>query len=451
MIKNIIKVAGLAMLIVLCIGQMSILWLGDMSGHNFLGENITMHNKILVQPKTMWVNTGKLAYKVEERQREYNVLLEEFINLITSHKKNIHIEKLATMTYEELLAKQGILYEYGLSLDIKKLVGISLSKVEDAVLVEQVFIDMSVYNDYMTHLYFITADLQNIYKVVIYNRLEAHQKMVQTFNNPEVTRSLIGYQPSITSNMKQYIKGNSFLALNIGDTPIEYEVLSISNPIQTKEKGERIQLLEPYVNTFFANPLLKEVTPIEDGSIIFSENMGAIVKYDPVGTLEFNITSSVQETKLTDIERLTKVIEFIGSCRGIPDFLKEGLYLSQVVIEKDVYTYQFDYKYKGFGFHLTDAIKQTLGLEHILELSISNGKIFRGKWSILDIEANPEGIIKKQVRKKFDEIIDSVYEQHKDSNFGKIDFVQCRYILDRIEGELGFDWIVRYENQWYYP
>ncbi|WP_069999244.1 hypothetical protein [Cellulosilyticum sp. I15G10I2] len=452
--KSIIKIAVLAMLIVLCIGQMVTLWLGDMSGHNFLGKNATLHNMILVQPKTMWVSTGKLAYKIEESKREYNVLIEEFTNLIAANKKNIKLEKEASITYEDLLSRQGILYEYDLGINLQELVGSGMDRIQDDLAMQQVFIDMSVYNDHKTNLYFITDDLQSIYKIIIYKRLQGHQKMVERFNDPDITRELIGYQPSITSNKRQYIKGNSFLPFITKENPITYEILKVSNPIEAQEGKEKIELLEGYVNSFFSNPLLKAVDEKENGSVIFSENIGAIVKYEPEGTLEFNITSASQETRLSRIERLIAVMEFIEDCRGIPEFLKEGIYLSEIVNHGEAYTYKFNYKYKGFSVHLTHQVKEELGLDNILEITIKNNQVVRGKWSILDIDVyDGAALVTDKVSRGFDEIIDSMYERYlKDKyNAGQLDALQCRYIMDMTEGKLKFNWLVCYEGRWYYP
>ncbi len=455
--KNIIKVVILAMLSVLCIWQMGMLWLGDMSGHNFLGKNTAVRHMILIQPKMMWVNTGKLAYRVEESKREYDVLIEEFLSLVASNKKNVKkVEKEASKSYEDLLSMQGVLYEYDLNVSLQELIGSSIDKLQEDLNIQQVFVDMSVYNDHKTNLYFIAGDLKDIYKIIIYNRLEAHQKMVERFNDPEVTKSLVGYQPSITSNKKQYIKGNSFLPLNTKENPIEYEVLKINNPIEEKQGQEKMDVLEGYVNSFFANPLLKQIDKKENGSVIFGENMGAIVKYDPVGTLEFNITSSAQETRLTRVERLIKVMDFIKTCRGIPEFLKDGIYLSEITNQGDAYHYKFNYKHKGFSVHLTQKVKEELGLDHILEITVKNNQVVRGKWSILNIEAYDKTATTyatDKVLRGFDEIIDRIYESPSKSQYepGMLDFVQCRYIMDTAKGKLKMNWLAFYQNNWYYP
>lgn len=446
--KSIIKIIMLAMLSVLCVWQMVTLWLGDMSGHNFLGKNPGIYNRILVQPKTMWMNTGKLAYKIEENKREYSILIEEFTSLIASHKKNIKVEEEKTRTYEELLSRQGILYEYDLGITLQELVGSSMDRVQEGLIIDQVFVDMSAYNEHITNLYFVGNHLKSIHKIIIYNRLSNHQKLVERFNNPEFTRGLIGYQPSITSNKKTNIKDNMFLPLNTSDNPIVYEVLYVSNPIEKAVGQEKMDVLESYVNSFFANPLLKQIDLREDGSVIFSESIGAVVKYEPVGTLEFNITSVREGPKLTSIERLMKVMNFIESSRGIPEFLKEGIYLSEVVSQGEEVIYRFNYKYKGFGIHLTKKVKERLGLDNILEITIKNNQVSRGKWSILEIESYGKT---GGVPRGFDEIIDGMYEQHIGYKHEKLDLVQCRYIMNELEGKLGFNWIVQYQGRWYYP
>jgi hypothetical protein len=452
--QNIIRIAMLLVLVVLCMWQIVILWLGDMSGHNFLEKTDAAHNIILVQPKSMWVNVGKLAYKIDETKREYGALIDELGGLVKDGAKSATLQEHIDLGYEDVLTMPGILYEYDLAIGIKDLMGSVLEDLETDIMIDQVFVDMSLYNDHKTNLYLISEDTKNIDRVTIYNRLEAHQKMITRFNNPEVTRSLIGYQPTVTSNKKQYIKSDGFYPLNTKDTPIAYEVLQVTNPIEQGTGEKRLEALEGYVNSFFANPLLKTVSEGEDGSIVFSENIKAVVKYDPSGTLEFSMTSVSQQSKLTGAERLKMVMDFIETCSGIPGFLKEGMYLSGIVSQDEEYVYQFNYKHKGFGVHLTNQVKQQLGLSHILQISIRNNQVVGGKWSILDIDTHTEtGVLKDQVVRGFDEIVDTMYERYIAEGYQDrpLDVVQCRYIMDTLEGSVKLNWVVLFEGNWYYP
>lgn len=452
--QNIIRITMLLVLVVLCMWQIVILWLGDMSGHNFLEKTDAAQHIIVVQPKSMWINVGKLAYKIDETKREYSALVNELGLLIKEGAKGAALQENIDLEYEDVLSMSGILYEYDLSIGVKNLVGSILDGMEKDIVIDQVFVDMGLYNDHKTNLYLIASDTGRIDRVTIYNRLEAHQKMITKFNSPVVTQNLIGYQPTITSNKKQYIKRSSFYPLNTKDAPIEYEVLKVSNPIEQGTTEGRLEALEGYVNSFFANPLLKKVNQGEDGTIVFSENMKAVVKYDPMGTLEFSMTSVNQQPKLTGAQRLKMVMGFIENCSGIPEFLKEGIYLSEITQQGEEYVYQFNYKHKGFGVQLTDKVKQQLGLSHILQISIRNNQVVGGKWSILDIDTHIDsGVVKDQVVRGFDEIVDTMYERYITEGHQQkpLDVVQCRYIMDTLEGNVKLNWVVLFEGNWYYP
>ncbi|MDF2614101.1 MAG: hypothetical protein K0S71_1887 [Clostridia bacterium] len=454
--RNIVKITMLVMLVALCMWQIVILWLGDMSSHNFLGKRGAGNHVILVQPKAIWVNVGKLVYKIDGSRNEYSMLINEISGLVVSGVKTSDIEKDADMTYEDLLSMPGILYEYDLELGLQELVGSDAEILKSDIGVNQVFIDMSRYNDHMTNFYLVTDDTRIIYAVTLYERLEGHQKIMERFNNPDATRNLVGYQPSTTSNKKQYIRRNNFLPLNTKEAPIEYDILQVSNPIENMSREEKIEELEQYVNSFFANPLLKEIDERQDGSIIFSENMRAIVKYEPRGTLEFSITSANEAAKLTPIERLTKVMGFVEACTGIPRFLKEGMYLSEIVNQGEEYIYKFDYKYKGFTMQLTNPVKEELGLDHILEITIKNNQVIKGKWSILRIEPKEStdadsGDGTDTVPRGFDEIVDTMYELYVPDGYETLDAVQCQYIMSTTEGKMNLDWVVQYLGDWYYP
>jgi hypothetical protein len=198
------------------------------------------------------------------------------------------------------------------------------------------------------------------------------------------------------------------------------------------------------------NPLLKEIDKKEDGSVIFSENMRAIVKYETKGTLEFNITSANEETNLTSVERLTMVMQFIKECTGIPDYLKEGIYLNSIINKGEAYIYKFDYKSKGFSVHLTDEIKQQLGLDHILQITIKNNQIVSGKWSVLKISSNMTRPQKDRILRGFGEIIDNLYGIST-SDTKPLDMLECKYIMDTTEGNIKLNWVAFYDNTWNYP
>ena len=453
--KYIVKIAVLGMLVILCIWQIVTLWLGEMPSHSFFVGLEEEKYTACVQPKAIWVNVGKLAYKIEEVNTEYAILINELRSLVNSKVRASEIKKVQDMTYEKLLGMQGILYEYALGLSIEELVGSNMKDLADYDLIRQVFVDMSTSNDHETNLYLVGEDIEKIYEVTLYDTLEGHQKMMKWFNHSEYTNSLVGYQASITSNKSQYIKGNNFFPLSAKEAPLEYEVLSISSPFEGLSEKEAEEKLEGYVNAFFANPLLKSVDEGTDGSVIFSENMKTYVKYSPAGTLEFKSTVESSNAKLTSVERLNKVMDFVQKCKGIPEFLKEGLFLSSVTKNtQGEYSYGFDYKYKGFGVHLTNDTKSKLGIGHILELTVKEGQIISGKWSILNIgpydEVSP---VKDQLKRSFGEVVDTMYEKYvkKEYEEQKLDVVQCRYIMSSIEGRMTLDWVVSYQNKWYYP
>lgn len=460
--QNVIRLILVASLIVLCIWQTTILWLGDMSSHNFLAINQKTHNTILA-PKTIWVHmgSGKLTYNLDEgiNYLATDVLMDE---LITSVKNNkLKITKEPALSYESLLQKPGIVYEYGTSLTFNEMMGTVLIKEYQDVKLSNLFIDLSHYSEYKANIYLVASNNLDIYQLEINERLESHQTVIESFSNGiNSVGSYQEYQASLTSkrSIEQYIQGNVFLPLprkiNSVSSAIIYEQLDINNIFWSDDIKETQKKLESYVNTFFSNPSLKEVDITTSGSITYRENTTTSVKYNPNGTLEFNVATASESNKLTNVDKIVMIQQFIESCEGIPDYLRDGLYLSKIKddILKGETTYLFDYKTSGFNVLLSEAVKDELGLEAIMELTIKNNQIVHGKWSMLRIEVSERVMDLGELKEDYNTVIsdfyarEEVYEDEPDS----IQDIQCSYRIEGLQEPIRFGWTIYYKGHIYY-
>lgn len=452
--KNILKLIVLAGLIVLCIWQTTILWLGNMSSHNFLMEKSYIHNAIVTRPKAIWLNIGKLAYNIDEnRGEDANLLMEELTTSMSSQK--VKIEQISHMSYEDLFAMQGIIYEYGVAFSLDEIIGIAVTSDTSKIKVQYMFVDLSSYIGSNTYVYILGNTEEEIYKVTLPSKLELHHKTIEKINTSNASTNLLEYQASIISNQSNYIEGNVFLPLNNQKTPIIYEPLRLTNPFKEGDLKAQQKELEAYVNTFFNNPLLKEVKVTTEGSIIYSENMKTSVRYSPKGTLEFNISSKTEADKLTPLERMKKLNTFINECAGIPAYLKRGIYLRNIKEDQlnNEWTYQFGYKYDGFPIVLKENVKEELEIDAILELVIKNNQIVSGKWIVLEIDIDSEGGLNKgEFTIDFNTAIGNMDKEYNESEeIGLLQDLQCSYIIDSLDQRLKFGWMARYNDDLYYP
>lgn len=436
--KTILKITILGMLIVGCIWQTTILWLGDLSSHNFLQQTETMHH-IIVEPRAIWVNLGTLAYNIQEVKSEYETrLTDELIGQIEREKIKLEVEE--NLSFDDVFSKQGIIYEYGTYLTLGEIMGMEVTKAAENIYINNILVDLGDYNEHKTYLYLIGKESDPIYKVTLSSKLEAHYKILQKAN---LDTNEIKYQPSVTWIKKEYIKGNVFLPIISQSEPMIYEPLVLTNNVQQDTVEATKNKLFTYVNGFFANPLVKQVESAEDGSIIYREGQKTNVRYNPAGTLEFSIATATEADHLSKVEKMVAINTFIEECQGIPKSIKQGLYLSNIIQQKGKgeTIYQFGYQYEGMNVLLTEQFKEELGINAMLELVIKNNQIVRGKWPLLEIEVDSERAQEKgELTKDFKSVIDDVYEEQE------LDDLRCSYIINSINEPITFNWVMTYSE-----
>ncbi len=437
--KTIFKIAILGSLIVGCIWQTTILWLGDLSSHNFLQQSTNMHH-IIVEPKAIWVNKGTLAYNIQEVvQNEYETrLTDELVGQLERQKIKLEVEE--KLSFDDVFSKQGIIYEYGTYLTLDEIMGMEVTKETGNIEINNILVDIADYNEHKTYLYLIGKEDRPIYKLTLPSKLETHYKILQNVN---LDNNKIKYQPSVTWIKKEYIKGNIFLPIISKDEPMIYDILTITNNVKQDTLEATKNRLFNYVNGFFTNPLVKEVEAAEDGSIIYREGQKTSVRYSPSGILEFSITSATQANHLSKLEKMIAVNTFVNECKGIPKTIKQGLYLSNVIEQqsKGETIYQFSYQYNGIPVFLTDKVKDILGINAMLEVVVKNNQIVKGKWPLLDIEIGTEHSQQKgELTKDFKSVIDELY------NGEPIKELACSYIVDNIDEPVKFNWIFTYDE-----
>ncbi len=453
--ERVVKISILIALIILCMIQIAILWLGDMSSPNFLDTKTVTTEEIGIRPKNIWVNLA-LGYKISENNREYDYLIHELFSEVRSQKRALKFVAEKELSYADLTGKQGILYEYAVPLTLEEIIGSKIPKYDGQIVVEQLFVDLSSNNENKVVLYLIAAKGDKLHKAILYTSLMGHSKVMSSLSRDEEAKKWTSYQPSITSLRRHgNVEGNVFLPEISEAKPLTYQKLMITNTLEAIEKEDKIDLLEEYVTSFFTNPLLKQIDEKSDGTIIFSENLRAIVKYNPIGTMEFNILAPDEENKLTKFERLQKVKQFINSCTAIPEYLKKGLYLAGVRRQEgQEYIYHFNYKYNGFQIHMKEEVKKQLGLDSALELTIKNNQVIKGKWILLDIKpVEHQGSATEDITRSYSEIFDAMNNMGVNKGTGtlKLSNLECSYIVNQLESDLKFDWLVTYGNMLYYP
>lgn len=451
--KQFIKLSILGTLIILCIWQTTLLWLGDAPSHHFLNEHAS---ELVVQPKEIWVSNNGLAYKIDgDNDGSRLGLIAELMNEIK--KGQYQLSKEDKYTYSQLLARQGFVYEYGTSLSIEELLGFSVNKdtiKKELGKVAELFVDISEGERYRSDIYFIGENQEIIEKLTLEAKLELHNRTLEHYSDEGKTEGIKTYQASLLhmDYSKAFLQ-NVFYPLNNQNTPISYKQLSLKPMITAQTKQELALQLEEYVNGFFKNPLYKEWTVIDNG-IVFSDSLNMNVRYSDVGVMEFKKVVTGEVGKLSALEKLNKVNTFILNSPAISSELKKGLYLRRIVEDESTQEtiYQFGYRYEGFEVLLTKAAKAQLKIDEFLELAIKGSEVTRGEWLMLDL-VEAEDATNKALLKEGKMAIEDVKVLCGIEDLEKtpLGYLECAYRIEDIRNPLIFDWAALYEDKWYFP
>lgn len=438
--KVIVKISVLLILIILCIGQTMVLWLGNLPSHNFFAQEDT-YNTLALEPKAIWINLGnnKLTYSIDNFGSEYNEnLITELCS--TLGEKKIKVENASHISYYDLLRVQGFFYEYSIKFNLSDLKGAAVTKDPSF---DEIFLDVSDYGTDKTTIYLIN-DNKVDYKVTVHASLETHKKVLERYASIDGSFT-VEYQASGLTGSYDNISKNVFYPISSQEAPIVYSRISLS-PVVDLSSDKYEKQLEHYVNSFFINPLLKESQRTTAGSVIFTEGVKTTVRYSDKGVLEFKKTSTSAGNSLKNWEKLDLVGDFIESCGGISENIKRGIYLKRISEDKEHQTvYSFGYKYNGYEVLLSDALKERLDIDEILELTVKNNEVVQGKWLMFNISTE-NGEVGK-ITDSIDTVLDNAYDRFDIAN---IDYLQCAYVVEGINKVSDVHWSVVYEDEWWY-
>ena len=459
--NNFIRLGILCALIILCIWQTTILWLGDTSSHNFLGET---SSDVVTQPKEIWVNKSGLAYKIDGDNDQGRLgLLAELVSEMKKGQYKIASED--KYTYAQLLARQGFVYEYGLSLSLDEILGFTVNKENNKKEMDRIsefFIDISESDGYRNYIYLINDQQKVTAKITLEGRLDLHNKTIKHYNDENKIEGIKTYQASLlntnyslfTNYSNAFLK-NVFYPLDNQNLPIPYKELYIKPIITGETEAQQINELESYINGFFKNPSYKDYSITSDG-IVFSDALNLNIRYSNQGVLEFRRLITGDTIKLPAVEKMNKINNFIAESEAIPEQLKKGIYLKQIVEDEESgeTIYRFGYRYEDFEVLLTDDAKAELKTNEFLELAIKSNQIVRGRWLMLELEmVNKDVASYKELTREVKGAINDTLQlcNISDLEVNPLEYIECAYIVESVEAKIDFDWAALFEGEWYFP
>lgn len=452
MYKNRTKIGILAFFILLATIQISMLWLGGPSSHNFLDER-TKATSVPMKPSNIWLHKGN-TYKISSEHMEYKRLVNELRSFLLPNLTANKAEEISYFDWNTLLNKQGIFFEYYVPVSLEEIVGAKLHKqvIED---IDRLFLNMTPIAGAKIEIYFINTSKQIAYRMEMGGEYTGIKKIYDTLNTEDMTANLMKYEASIRA-VDKFIEGNVFLPLASKDNPLTYTVLKAYNPMH-EEVEDYTRELSNMTSQFFENPLTKSEEIAEDGTVIFTENMKCIITYRPQGVIEYiNLaTTSAAEEKMTRGEGYSIAKAFVQNTDAIPDSIKSRTYLKKIIKEDGQYTYYFDMLYDGYKVKMDPSVQKELGIGSMIEVTVRNHQVSAGKWWVMEVTEKVEstGVVEEGMTTAYMEPINKMYDSLlKQERFDVlIEDIECVYTIKGLDKEAYIRWAVLVEGTWYYP
>ncbi|MGL5676499.1 MAG: hypothetical protein ACRDDX_08795 [Cellulosilyticaceae bacterium] len=464
--SELLKSIVLAMLILLTIIQTTMLWLGGIPGQSFFKTPVVEQTGI--EPYGVWIirpsasnvsSNASFAYRVdntiESTRREYERLVAKLQSALRSDQIDYKkVKPLDGIPWEALFAMPTICYEYQVPMTIQEISGGSsdTAKIEG---IDMIFMGSKSKFEKDLIIYMVSTKDEKTYRVDVTGDFQEINKIYTVFTREEMLKGVTKYQPSVISNVKKYVEDNTFMPIASTNAPIDYDVLTVYNPIDmTRPSG--VKELEKYVNDFFINPLIKNVDYDEDGSVIFTEQKRSLAIYNPAGVIEYlNLAPKPTKSETTRLGGYHIAKTFIQDTDILSPTMKRAVYLSKMAVKGDEINYFFDVSYKGYAVHLSREIKAQMDMESFVEITVKNNEIVSAAICTLRIEPKIVGgeVRKAHLTSQYLDPINAALEILMEEGNKVVAFedVQSVYLIPHTSGTVYMTQGVQLNEQWYYP
>lgn len=452
------KLILLGALIIIAVIQTGMLWLGGMSGHNFLKQTIKYEP---IMPTNIWFvetsnsNTGvpgALAYRLDDttgnEKREYERLIGELSKLMDRQNEEGNVQKTDGVDWVKLLSMPSVIYEYEFPIDIASITGESQNKwIKEKI--DHVIIYSKNKFEKEAALFLVNSEEDFMYELSVVGTFDDIEKIYKVLTADDLKRHIMAYQPSATID-KVRLAGNSFLPTSSKETLLNYEVLTSYNPIDlSREEG--YEKLESRINGLFISPLVKE--RVHQGeNVIYTEDMKTLVAYRPEGVIEYlNLSPRQLRTGTSMLKGYNVALEFIERVQVMPKSIADNLYLADVKQKGLDFTYSFNMMYEGYRLQLSEEMQASLGMDALVQVVVRGKDVIEAHFSTLEVV--PKEVEFKALNTHYLEPIDKMYtlfEKQGIEDF-MIDHLELVYLLEGIGEDIDMTWGAVYDHKWYYP
>ena len=435
--KGFIQNSIIAFLMILAVYQASELWFGDFSNHNFFSFSLNndeqiseVESSLLVESVLINPGNNKL---IEDNGGELSSDFDKAIALCVEKGSLISMEK---ASWKELLKEKCVIYELGIGLrgdelaDIFAMPDANLSKMESF---RRIVIVPKTSSTESMRVYFITENENNAYTFELKKSDIASDCLSHITEAISEGESI--YYISGEQNGFDIFNKNEFIPRWSGKGAGYYPLI-VQNPFITAGNTEIDKaVLERAVDVFFDLPANKWDRQ-EENAFVFSDE-STVVRYNSTGVLEYSgyKTESVEADSI--IEKLSVALSFLNKDTGI----ENNLYLSGHRVENDKEVFCFDYKINGFNIGLSSELKEKIGMDSFIEITVSEGRVEKYKRYAVNLSVDG---IKAIAETDFLDAVDSIYAEsfsEAEGEIPRVEKIKLSYIVGE-EKSSRLSWVV---------
>lgn len=242
------------------------------------------------------------------------------------------------------------------------------------------------------------------------------------------------YVSTYQSEFKMF-KNNLFLPQSTRKD-INYKSIKLYNPYSASSR----ETVENYVDNFFENPVAKWGNEDKDGVYMFSDE-NIVTRYYPSGLFEYsNYTLNTNKSENSFETAFNIATELLKRDENLP---YESIYLAKAEKVDNAWQFGFDYYFDDFIIVMSNSLKQSLGIDHMVEIEVENGIATNYKHYVCKFEFTDEN---KTVNVNFSTALNKIMSQLTEIY---IDDMYLAYIIDGSESDLNLKWIIDMNDEKY--
>jgi len=404
---NITKNFIIAFFVLLAVYQTSELWFEGFSNHNFFYSFFYNYNKsnddgLLYSLDSIIVNKGNdrlICLKNDIYKNDYKSIFDDAVRITM---KNGSVIQGSEFDWNNLLSVKSVVYQYSCGIDSRSIGAMFgaesgflsdfSEKIDTIVIIpyttttpERLTIGFGARTSGKARFYSLE---KNQYVYTVYDAIDA------------IAPSNDIYYTSSAKNGLDLFNGNLFIPQWSGQE-FKYSVLKAENPFIQNGNFEQIKL-ERAVDAFFDNPVSKWSSFLNGVYSYSDEN--TVVKYFQNGVMEYYNYGTEKNIDADDFySQYESALALLKRDSGI----KNEYFFKGYSFDAEKTIFYFDYKINNFSISLSDYVKNNIGMDSVIEITVSEGRVSKYRRFVMDFWLDEDEQL--SVRKGFLKAIDEVF------------------------------------------